>query len=247
MNLGRKEMCALILAGGLGTRLRPITETIPKPLVEINGKPFLEYKINNVLNSGIKNIIICVGYLGKKIEDYFGDGKYFGADIKYSYEKELLGTAGAIKNAERLIDSDPFLVMNGDTYLELDLRKFLSCHNSFSITMAVTPSSNSLEQELVEIENNIITKFHKRNTPEHEAYLNKNKNPLINAGVYAINKEILKLIPSDINVSLEKEIFPKFIGRIKSFKYAGYFKDIANTQFCNELENYLGRINDNKK
>ena len=117
-----KEYQAVLLVGGLGTRLRPITESVPKPMVEVEGKPFLEYKIESLKKYGIKKFILCVGYLGHLVEEYFGDGKRFGVDIAYSYERdELLGTAGAVKNAENLVSGD-FIVSNGDTFLDIDFQ-----------------------------------------------------------------------------------------------------------------------------
>lgn len=236
--MSEKEICIAILVGGLGTRLKPITEIIPKPMVSICGKPFLEYQIKQIKNCGIKNIIFCVGYLGEKVKEYFGDGENFGVNISYSYEKELLGTAGAIKNAESLIKTDSFLVLNGDTYLNIDFRNLFSFHEekNFPVTMAVTSATNPQEQELVEVEDNTIIKFYKRNTPEHKEHIEKNPNPLINAGAYAFNKSILDLIPAEKKVSLEQEIFPQLIKKIIGFKHNGYIKDIANIQFCREFE-----------
>lgn len=244
MNL--KEECqAVILAGGLGTRLKPITETIPKPLVEIDGKPFLEHLLIHLKNSGIEQIILCVGYLGEKIEDYFGDGSRLGLKIRYSYERELLGTAGAIKNAERLIETENFIVLNGDTYTQLDFNALLNYHHSLDlpITMTVAPASNPLEQELVEIIEGKIISFYRRNTLVHKEFLKKEQITRINAGVYVFNKSILKLIPSNEKVSLEKEIFPSLTGKIGAFEYVGYFKDLANINLCKEFEEDLKKLN----
>jgi len=229
---------AIILAGGLGTRLKPITETIPKPMVGINGKPFLEYQIRQIKSSGIKNIILCVGYLGNKIEEYFRNGEKFGVDIEYSYEQEPLGTAGAIKNSEKLISTPSFIVMNGDTFSFINLKNLFLNHiqNSYIATMAVTKAINPKEQELVELKDNIIINFHKRDTLEHKNHLVVNKNPLSNAGTYVLDREILKIIPSGIKFSIEKEIFPLLVNKMAGFLYEGYLKDIANVQFCNEFE-----------
>jgi len=236
----QRECQALILAGGLGERLRPLTETIPKPMVEINGKPLLEHILDHLKKYGIRKIILCIGYLGNKIEEYFGDGRKFELDIKYSYEKELLGTAGAIKNAEHLIETENFIVLNGDSYTLIDIDALLKSHNpNFLLTMVVTPATNPQEQELVEVENGKIIRFLRRNTFEHERYLEKNSAPLINAGFYVFNKSILNLIPKNEKVSLEKEILPSLIGKIRSFEYKGYFKDIANPQLCKELEEHF--------
>src|SRR3990172_13138339 len=110
-------MQAVILAGGLGTRLRPITETIPKAMAPVRGRPFLEYQLDVLAGNGIDNVIICLGYLGHMIEDHFGDGRRFGVSIRYGYERgRLLGTAGAIKNVEGQL-KDAFFVLYGDSYL----------------------------------------------------------------------------------------------------------------------------------
>ncbi len=236
-----KETQAVILVGGLGTRLKPYTETVPKPMIEINEKPFLEYKIEQVKKFGVENLVFCVGYLGEKVEEYFGNGKKFGVNINYSYEKELLGTAGAVKNAERLINSDFFIVMNGDTYIPINLSGLINFHfrNTYPITMSVTHATNPNEQELIKVENGIVSQFFKRGTSEHKNYLEENNSPLINAGVYVFDKNVLSSIPRNKKVSLEQEIFPQFVGKMNSFHYEGYMKDLTNIQFCRELEKYL--------
>lgn len=233
------DIQVIILAGGLGMRLRPITKEIPKPMIDILGKPFLEYKIEQIKEFGMRNIILCVGYLGEIIEKYFGDGSKFGVNLQYSYEKELLGTAGAVKNAEKLIDSNSFIVMNGDTYSNINLKELFFAHNkhNFPMTMVVTKASNPKEQELVEIENDLVIKFHQRDTEEHKNYLLINKNCLINAGTYIFNKNILNIIPPERKISLEKDIFPKLTDKIVGFPYEGYFEDLANLQFYKKFEN----------
>ena len=113
----------VILAGGLGTRLRPITEKIPKPLVPVAGKPFLEWQIEFVKKCGFKKILLLVSYLGEQIEEHFGDGQSFGVELQYSFEKEPLGTGGAIALAESFLE-EQFIVLNGDSFLPVDLHKF---------------------------------------------------------------------------------------------------------------------------
>lgn len=237
----QEEYQAVILAGGLGTRLKPITETIPKPLVEINGKPFLEYLLNHLKKYRITKIILCVGYLGEKIEEYFGNGERLGLDIKYSYEKELLGTAGAIKNAEKLINTKNFLVLNGDTYTQIDIGALLKQHNSSNlpVTMAVSFATNPPEQELIKVDEGKVTGFYRRNTLVHEEFLKRESKLLINSGIYVFDKSILNLIPFEEKVSLEREIFPSLLGKIGSFEYEGYSKDLGRVQFCKELEEHL--------
>ncbi|MBU0894306.1 MAG: nucleotidyltransferase family protein [Nanoarchaeota archaeon] len=240
-----KNIQAIILAGGLGKRLRPLTKTIPKPMVKINNKPFLEFKIEQLKQHNIFEIILCVGYLGEKIEAYFGDGKKFGVNITYSYEKELLGTAGAIKNAESLINSKNFLVMNGDVFVPVDLSKFLEFHEIHKplLSMVVTSATNPFEQELVNLDRESILNFYKRDTEEHRDHLKKTKFPLINGGVYIFDKFLLDFIPLNKKCSLEQEIFPNLLGKIKAFLYEDYFIDIGNIDSLEEFRNKLNNKN----
>lgn len=222
---------AVFLIGGLGTRLKSITERVPKPMVDINGKPFLEIKMETLKKYGIKNFIFCVGYLGNIIEEYFGDGNRFGVNIEYSYEKdELLGTAGAIKNAEHLIKNRDFIVLNGDTYLDVDIKKLIEFHESYNspFTMVICNASHPKTQELIEFNEFEIKNIYRRDTVEHEKHLRATNKPLVNAGLYVINRELLKLIPQSKKVSLEQEILPNLVGKIKGFLHNGYFLDIAD-------------------
>jgi len=195
MNIEKERFKVLILVGGLGKRLEPLTYKNPKPMIKINGKPFLEFKISYLKSFGLKDIILCVGYLGEVIEGYFGNGNKFGVNINYSYEKELLGTGGAIKNAENLIDKD-FLAMNGDTYIPVNFNQLIEFHDNQKnpLTMVVSSASNPKEQELIELNEDKISKIYKRDTEEHKLHLTNNKNPLINSGIYVIKKSILNEI-----------------------------------------------------
>ncbi|MBT3690961.1 NTP transferase domain-containing protein, partial [Candidatus Woesearchaeota archaeon] len=221
---------AVILVGGLGTRLRPLTEQVPKPMVEINGKPFLEFKIESLKKHGIKEIILCVGHLGHMVEEYFGDGKRFGVNITYSHEEEnLLGTAGAIKNAENLIKGD-FIAMNGDTFLDAEIKDLLKFHESHEspFTMVVCDANHPKTQELIELDKTLIKDIHKRDTKEHENHLLTSNKVLVNGGFYVMSKEVLGLIPPAQKISLENEIFPKIIKNMKGFLHKGYMLDIAD-------------------
>src|SRR3989344_9142075 len=106
---------ALILVGGLGTRLQPVVRDVPKPMADVNGRPFLEYVINHLKKFGVKEIILATGHMHEKIESYFGDGSKFGVKIKYSVETQPLGTGGAVRLA-RLLIGERFLLVNGDTW-----------------------------------------------------------------------------------------------------------------------------------
>ncbi len=233
-----KEYQALILVGGLGTRLKPITETVPKPMVEIEGRPFLEYKIESLKKYGIKKFILCVGHLGHIVEEYFGDGKRFGVNISYSYEKDdLLGTAGAIKNAEDLI-KDTFIATNGDTFLDIDFKKLIEFHenNKNSFTMVIADATHPKAQELVELNGTTILRFYKRDTPEHENHLRFTNKPLANGGAYVMSREILNYIIPNKKVSLEQEVFPKILEKIRGFIHKGYILDIADENDWKEFK-----------
>src|SRR3989344_7108612 len=226
---------AVVLVGGLGERLRPITESVPKPMVEIEGKPFLEYKIESLRKYGVKNFILCVGHLGHIVKDYLGDGKRFGINIEYSYD-ELLGTGGAIKNAEDLL-SDDFIVCNGDTFLDIEFNKLIRFHEGHGCpcTLVVADATHPKTQELVDMRGTDIRSVYQRGTAEHENHLRNTHKPLSNAGAYIMKKEILDLIPKNKKVSLEQEILPKLMGKIKVFVHNGYILDIADKEDWDEL------------
>ena len=120
-------MKAVILAGGLGTRLQPYTNSLPKPMLPLGEKPILEHLIEWIKKNGVKEIVLCVSYLRKKIEDYFGDGKKFGVKIEYAISKKPLATAGQLKTAERFID-DTFVCLYGDSIYNFSLKNMISDH-----------------------------------------------------------------------------------------------------------------------
>ncbi len=204
---------ALILAGGLGTRLGKLTKVKPKPMMEIDGKPFLEHLIDFLKRFGIKDIVVTSGYLGEIIEDYFGNGEKLGVKISYIQEKELLGTGGAIKNARELLQNQ-FYVLNGDAFCNVDLNKLKQFHiNSISLfTMALTLAEDEDNEAVVTDEESKILKVLQRHTPEAVEH-RKNNTAYINGGVYYVNKEVLDLIPEG-KVSLENEMFPLFIEKV---------------------------------
>jgi NDP-sugar pyrophosphorylase family protein len=195
-------MQALILAGGLGTRLRGIVKNIPKVMVNIKGRPFLECLVLQLKNYSLNDIILCTGYLKGKIENYFGNGNNLGVNIIYSEETEPLGTGGAIKFAENLILEGDFIVMNGDSLFDIDLCKLIDCHlNKKAIaTMALAKVKNTLRYGSVEMsKDNKIKSFIEKVEYSH---LN-----LINGGIYILNRKIFKFIPEGEKISLEKDFF----------------------------------------
>jgi NDP-sugar pyrophosphorylase family protein len=206
---------AFILAGGEGTRLRPITEKIPKSMVEINGIPFLEHQLELLAENEVSKVVLCVGYLWEQIKDYFGSrfksssGKSIGLD--YSVEPRFLGTGGAIKLAEKYAD-DYFFILYGDSYLPIDYQSMggLILENQITGVISVYDNhDNIVNNNVVMTEEGFITKYNKHEeTPEMNG---------VEAGALAFGKEVLDLIPDvteiqdDQKISLEIEIYPKLI------------------------------------
>ena len=185
-------MKALILAGGRGKRLRPLTDKIPKSLIPINKKPLIQYTVNYLKKFGINEIIICSGYKSNQIQNFLKKKKNFGCKIEYSIEKSPLGTAGAIRNAIKNLSDESFLVINGDVITNIDLKKILKKPN--------TIAANELKTKFgtMKIKNNKILKFNEKTDVE---------NVWMNPGLYHLSTDILKILPR--KGSLEAEIFPK--------------------------------------
>ena len=205
-------MQVVILSGGLATRLRPLTETVPKSLVEIEGRPFLEYQIGFVKKGGVRDIVLCAGYRGEKIEKYFGNGKQIGVDIKYSYEREkLLGMAGALKNAEDLLE-DKFFVMNGDSYLFLDFGAVMSYFEEKGKTglMVVYKNYDRYDRSNVVVEGNLVKQYNRQTKTEDMVY--------IDYGVSILKKSTLSLVSPNQVYSLD-ELYQQLIPREELLAY----------------------------
>ena len=185
-------MKAIILAGGRGKRLRPITDKIPKPLIPINNKPLVERTIRYLKKYGITEIIISSGYKSNLIEKFLKTKKNFGCDITFSIEKIPLGTGGAIKKALKFIDEESFVVLNGDIVTNIDLKKILKKPN--------TIAANELKTKFgtMDIKKNKILKFNEKKDVT---------DVWMNPGIYHLSKDIEKLIPK--KGSLEGVVFPK--------------------------------------
>ena len=182
-------MKAVILAGGLGTRLYPYTKSLPKPMLPLGKKPILEHEIEWVKKNGINEIVICVSYLRKKIEDYFGDGKKFGVKIEYAISNEPLATAGQLKTAEKLID-ETFVCLYGDSIYNFSLRNMIKHHKKTKsdVTMSLYDYKFNLKYGVINTKNNgkVISWSEK---PEYSAK--------INIGCYVMEPEVLRLIPKN--------------------------------------------------
>ena len=223
-------MKALILAGGLGTRLRAVVPDMPKPMALLAGKPFLEHQIRFLKGYGISEIVLAVSYMSDKIKSYFGDGRHFGVSILYSDEDSPLGTGGAIKNAEEYLGED-FLVMNGDTYSPIDLQRFMDSHKkgNYPFSVCLKETDNTSTYGRVELEGNRIVRFSEKKEAGRG---------LINRGIYILNSKIFEYIEKNKKVSLEHEIFPLLADKGFLYGYTdnSYFMDIGLPETYNKIK-----------
>jgi NDP-sugar pyrophosphorylase family protein len=229
-------MQAVILAGGLGTRLKPLTDTIPKSLVEICGKPFLEYQLDFLKKGGIRDIVLCIGHLGDQIERYFGNGSRFGVNLRYSYEKEhLLGTAGALKNAEQLLDEEWFVIY-GDSYLFLDFGAIMSYFARFNKLglMVVYKNYDQYDRSNVSIEGNLVKQYGKKEKTRDMVY--------IDYGANLLRKKALELVPQNQTYSLE-ELFAQLIERkeLLAYEVNKRFYQIGSPEGLEEFRRYISQ------
>ena len=163
----------VLLAGGLATRLRPITEVVPKSMIDINGKPFIYHQLHLLKSKGIESVVICVGYLSKQIIDYVGDGKNFGLKIRYSYDGEkLLGTGGSVKKALSLLEED-FFVMYGDSYLNINLNEIWEFYRQQQAIalMTVIKNDNKWDKSNILFKNSKVVAYDKINSCPEMHYI----------------------------------------------------------------------------
>ena len=225
-------MQAIVLVGGEGTRLRPLTYSVPKPMVPLLDRPFMEHVLLRLRDAGINEVVLPACYLPEAIQRHFGDGERMGMRLHYVIEEEPLGTAGALKNVERFI-TGPFFVFNGDVLTSLDLGAMLEFHRrSGGIgTLHLTPVEDPTAFGCVERQpDGRITRFAEKPKP-HEVTTNS-----INAGTYLLEREVLDRIPAGRNVSIERETFPQLISGdrpLHAYATEDYWIDIGKP------ENYL--------
>jgi len=213
---------AVILAGGMGTRLRSVVVDRPKVMAEVNSRPFITYLLDQLAAAGIANVVLCTGYMADQVSTVLGD-HYRGMRLRYSVESSPLGTGGAIRLAMPLFSSFPILVLNGDSYFDLDLLSFASQHRDAVAkgSLALATVVDVSRYGAVEIaSDNTITKFDEKG--------NRHGAGLINAGVYLLEQASVEAMPSDSTVSIERELFPALIGHgLYGFAQPGKFLDIG--------------------
>lgn len=227
------QCSAIVLVGGLGTRLRSVFGSAPKCMAPIGDRKFLEYLFDWLNSWGLKEVILCVGYQGTAIQQWLDDVKQCnGLKISYSVETKLLGTAGAIKNAEHLGLGSLLLVLNGDSFVDVDLRDMLRFHRvrKALATIALVRAPDSSRFGSVQLGPRGEIKCFKEKD-QSDMSLSIPQSHLINAGVYLFEKKILDYIAVAKPVSLEKDVFPKLVGAgLYGFESNGYFIDIGVPQ-----------------
>lgn len=221
-------MQAVIMAGGKGTRLASINSDIPKPMFPVFGKPILEYQIESLVKSGIKDIILIVGHKKEVVKDYFGNGERFGVKIIYIEENEPLGTAGALYYLKNT--TDDFILLFGDLMLDIDFERFMGFHKGHkaSITLFGHPNSHPFDSDLIVVdENGQVTEILSKKAERNFYYHN-----FVNAGVYCINPSALENITKPEKLDLEKDIILSLISadNVYAYKSTEYVKDMGTPE-----------------
>ncbi|HEV3390151.1 MAG TPA: NDP-sugar synthase [Solirubrobacteraceae bacterium] len=218
-------MQALILAGGEGTRLRPLTSTIPKPVVPLVGRPFISYMLRWLHEHGVEDVILGCGFMADQVRGVLGDGSGLGIRLRYLEEPRPLGTGGALKFAEDLLD-DRFFMLNGDVLTDIDLTEQLAQHERTGAraTLALYPVDDPSAYGLVRLDaDGSVNDFVEKPGPEE---LDTN---LISAGAYILERDVLEgMAPAGTNISIERDVFPTLIGRgLYGYEASGYWLDIG--------------------
>ena len=230
-------MKAVILAGGLGTRLEPYTTFLPKPMLPLGKKPILEHQIDWIKKNGIKSIVLCVSYLRKTIEDYFEEGKRFGVNIEYATSKKPLATAGQLKTAEDFVD-DTFVCMYGDSIFDFSLRNMIKQHvkKKAFVTMSLNEYKTNLPYGVIK-------------TSKNGKVLSWNEKPEIkadvNMGCYVMEPDVLSFIPKNKPYGMD-DVIKKAINRkklVSSFISKKGFIDIGNiSSYKKAYQDYVQKL-----
>lgn len=216
-------MKAVIIAGGLGTRLRPLTNNTPKPIVPLANYPMIVRQLDLLVRHNIKEVVINLHYLSDEIKKLLGDGKKWGLKVYYSIEKEPLGTAGAVKNAQQFFDDEPLIIFNGDVITDLNLTKLIDFHQKKQavVTLALTEVDDPTAFGLIlRDKDGRVTKFLEKPSWDQ---INQAKTRAINAGTYIVDPKIFADVPAGQPYSFERQLYPEVLR--KGLKMYGYLSD----------------------
>lgn len=230
---------AIILAGGLGTRLRGVLNDLPKVLAPVNGRPFLDILLGFLNTWGsIKKVIIAVGYMGDKVVKEYSNQQGYHFEILFSKEKELLGTGGAIKKAMKYVETDDVLVLNGDSYIDVDLEDLIKTHQEKNAIMTIVlkevENANRYGSVNLDSKNRILF-FEEKKTARLGGY--------VNAGMYIFKKGLFDDLEENTVISLEKELLPAFLKK-GGYGYIshGKFIDIGIPETYKIADSYLKEV-----
>ena len=231
-------MQAVILAGGLGTRLRPLTYEVPKPMVPIHGKPYLAHQLAVLRAQGFDDVVLLTGYLGEQIEEYFGNGEAVGLRLRYSREMSPIGTGGALLQALPLL-APSFLLLYGDSFLPIRYGEVLGLLEPVPFTQLVLTAYDNGGGN-TSVNNNLYVDAAGRVA----AYEKGTDNPQLNyveAGVLALRRDALALLPDTVPVSLEHLLFPRLIadGQVRAFLTTERFYDFGTPERLAETESFF--------
>jgi mannose-1-phosphate guanylyltransferase len=220
-------MQALILVGGEGTRLRPLTSTVPKPVVPLVDRPFIAYMLEWLRGHGVGDVVMSCGFLASGVRNVLGDGSSLGIKLRYVEEQRPLGTGGALKYAESLLD-ERFLMLNGDVLTDLDLTAQMAQHESTGArcTLALIGVEDPSAYGLVRRnDDGSVKEFLEKPSPDQ---IDTN---LVSAGAYVLERSVLELIPPEGNFSIERDVFPQLVGDgLYGYAGEGYWLDIGTPQ-----------------
>jgi len=231
------DATALILAGGLGTRLRPVVPDGQKVVLPVCGRPFLHFLLDRLLEAGFRRAILCAGYRAEKVKQAIGDS-YRGLALTYSIEPQPLGTAGALRYALRYVDCAQVAAMNGDSYCEVDWESFREFHrlSKARATILLTEVAEVGRYGRVRVdEKGRVKAFEEKGSSSGAGW--------INAGIYIMEREFLEAVPEGRPVSLEREIFPQAVGKgLYAFSGGGRFLDIGTPESYAEAQSFFKEL-----
>jgi D-glycero-alpha-D-manno-heptose 1-phosphate guanylyltransferase len=226
---------AAVLAGGLGTRLRHSVSDLPKVLAPVAGRPFLQYVLDQVAEAGVHKVVLCTGYLGEQVSGALG-GRYGRLRLCYSHEARPMGTAGALRLALPLLDGDPLLVLNGDSYCEVGLHEFVAWHRECAAgagSLLVTWVEDAARYGTVEVDDSgAVRSFREKRAEAAPGW--------ISAGIYLLSRRLLTSIPAGRVVSIERDVFPAWVGGgLRAYRIRAPFIDIGTPESYAEAEGFF--------
>jgi NDP-sugar pyrophosphorylase family protein len=219
---------AVILAGGPGTQMRPLTYEVPKALIPVHGKPLLTYTIELLKRYHIRNIILSIGHLGEKIREHFGNGEAYGVRITYVNQEGVVGTGGALAAVDGLVGRETFLMIHGDLLVDIDLDDMISFHqeSDFLASIALTSTADISAYGAVQVQRNRVVAFSEKSRQ------GKFDSQLINAGVYIMEPQIFDFIPEGRPCSLEQDVFAGLARdkQLGGYVFAGDWHDVSTPE-----------------